>query len=280
MKKVKAKSFPTVQEGEMNSTKLYENPGLLAEQRRMKILEWIQEEGSARVRNLAEAFHVTEATIRQDLEKLELEGNIVREHGGAFLKSVPQQVKALALHHLVNMDAKRRIGRFAASLIAEGETIILDSGSTTTEIANHISSDANLNVITNALNIALALGANPNITVHMTGGLFKPPTLSLSGEKAAEYFNGIFAQKLFLATAAISFDAGLTYPSMADLHVKKAMVKAAAQVYLVADSTKIGRQSFTSMGDISIVQALITDSGISDEDRLAFEKAGVKVYIA
>jgi DeoR/GlpR family transcriptional regulator of sugar metabolism len=263
--------------GESAAKNRFEAQGLLAESRRMKIMEWIQEEGSVRVRNLAEAFSVTEATIRQDLEKLEIENLIVREHGGAYLKSVPQQVRALALHHLVNMDEKRRIGRAAAALVNDGDTVILDSGSTTTEIANNLLSLTDLNVITNALNIALILGASPNIAVHMTGGHFKPPTLSLTGEKAAEYFNGIYAGKLFLATAAISFEAGLTYPSMADLHVKKAMVKAASHVYLVADSTKIGRNSFSSIGGIELIHTLITDSGISDADRKAFEKAGVEV---
>lgn len=255
----------------------FEAQGLLAETRRKKIVEWLQEEGSVRVRNLAEAFSVTEATIRQDLEKLETENLIVREHGGAYLKSVPQQVRALALHHLVNMDEKRRIGRAAAALVQNGDTVILDSGSTTTEIANNLLSLSHLNVITNALNIALILGATPNIAVHMTGGHFKPPTLSLTGEKAAEYFNGIYAGKLFLATAAISFEAGLTYPSMADLHVKKAMVKAASHVYLVADSTKIGQKSFSSLGGIDLIHTLITDTGITDNDRKAFEKAGVEV---
>jgi DeoR/GlpR family transcriptional regulator of sugar metabolism len=159
-------------------------------------------------------------------------------------------VRSLALHHQVNMAAKRRIGAAAAALVADGETIILDSGSTTTEVARNLLERQHLNVITNSLNIALMLGSLPSIEVHMTGGHFKPPTLSLTGEKAAEYFKGIFAQKLFLATAAISFDAGITYPSMADLYVKRAMIEAASRVYLVADSSKIGRNSFSSLGGI------------------------------
>ncbi|MDC7684157.1 DeoR/GlpR family DNA-binding transcription regulator [Asticcacaulis sp. BYS171W] len=253
---------------------------LLADTRRKKIMEWLQEEGSARVRDLSEAFGVSEATMRQDLEKLEGEGHIVREHGGAFLKSVPQQVKALALQHMVNMDAKRRIGMAAAALVHDGETIILDSGSTTTEVANHLVERQNLNVITNALNIALTLGGLPSCSVHMPGGHFKPPTLSLSGEKSADYFNGIYAEKLFLATAAVSFEAGLTYPSMADLYVKRAMIKAASRVYLVADSTKIGRTSFSSLGGLDTIHTLITDTGIRPEDREAFERLGIEVIIA
>ncbi|MDO8361151.1 MAG: DeoR/GlpR family DNA-binding transcription regulator [Devosia sp.] len=253
---------------------------LLAEPRRMKILEWLQEEGSARVRDLSGAFGVSEATIRQDLERLDTEGFITREHGGAYLKSVPQQVQSMSLQHLANMDKKKKIGRAAAALVADGETIIIDSGSTTTEVANNLINRQNLNVITNAINIALLLGALPSITVHMSGGQFKAPTLSLSGEKSSEFFTGIFAEKLFLATAAISFEAGLTYPSMADLYVKRAMIKAASQVYLVADSTKIGRTSFSSLGPIELIHCLVTDEGISDDDRANFEARGIKVIVA
>ncbi|MDE2112458.1 MAG: DeoR/GlpR transcriptional regulator [Alphaproteobacteria bacterium] len=254
--------------------------GLLAEPRRRMILEWMQEEGSARVRDLAETFSVSEATIRQDLERLEVDGHIVREHGGAYLKSVPQQVRALALHHLVNMNAKAQIGQLAASLINDGDTIILDSGSTTTEIARFIEDRQNLNVITNALNIALMVGAHPSFSVHVTGGQFKAPTLSLSGEKAADFFHGIYAEKLFLAAAAISLDAGLTYPSVADLYVKKAMIEATSHTYLVVDSTKIGKKAFSSLGPVDLVNTIITDEGISAADQAAFEKAGVEILVA
>jgi DeoR/GlpR family transcriptional regulator of sugar metabolism len=253
---------------------------LLAEPRRMKILEWLQEEGSARVRDLSVAFAVSEATIRQDLERLDADGFVVREHGGAYLKSVPQQVQSLSLQHIANMDKKKRIGRAAAGLIGHGETIIIDSGSTTTELANSLTGHHNLNVITNSINIALLLGALPSMTVHLSGGLFKAPTLSLTGEKSGDFFEGIFAEKLFLATAAVSFDAGLTFPAMSDLYVKRAMIKAASKVYLVADSTKIGRTSFSSLGPIDLIHGFITDDGISDADRAGFEQRGIEVIIA
>ena len=253
---------------------------LLAETRRRRILDWLQEEGSARVRVLGEAFGVSEPTIRQDLERLEADGYIVREHGGAFLATMPQQVQALALHHLVNMDAKRAIGRVAASLVKDGETIILDAGSTTTEVTRNLMKRQDLHVITNALNIAFILGANPSCTIHMPGGQFKAPTLSLSGEKSAGYFENVFAEKLVLATAGASLDAGLTFPAFADLYVKRAMIKAAREIILVADSTKIGRVSFAVLGPITLVNRLITDAGIGDEDRRAIEKMGIEVTIA
>jgi len=252
----------------------------LGETRRAGILAWLQEEGSARVRTLAEAFDVSEVTVRQDLEKLEADGFIVREHGGAFLKSVTQQVRAMALQHAENMDAKRAIGRVAAALVGDGETIILDSGSTTTEVAAQLPGRRDMTVITNALNIALMLGAEPGFDVHMSGGHFKAPTLSLSGDRSADYFRGLFAQTLFLATAAVDLRAGLTYPALSDIPVKRAMIEAAERVVLVADSSKIGRRSFTALGGIELVDVLVTDTGIAAADRIAIEQTGVEVMVA
>jgi DeoR/GlpR family transcriptional regulator of sugar metabolism len=252
----------------------------LGEARRSKILEWLREEGSARVRDLASAFSVSEVTVRQDLEKLEADGHVVREHGGAYLKSVRQQVQAMSLHHLDNIEAKRKIGRAAAALVGDGETIILDSGSTTTEVAANLIGRRDMTVITNALNIALMLGAEPGFEVHMTGGHFKAPTLSLSGERSADYFRGLFVQKLFLATAAIDLEAGLTYPALSDIPVKRAMIDAAETIILVADSSKIGARSFTALGGLELVDTLVTDEGIRDEDRAAIAAAGVEVIVA
>ncbi|WP_197279463.1 DeoR/GlpR family DNA-binding transcription regulator [Devosia sp. A16] len=254
--------------------------GLLAEPRRRKILEWLQEEGSARVRDLSAAFEVSEATIRQDLERLEADGYVSREHGGAFLKTLPRQVETLSLQHLENMDKKRKIGVRAASLVGDGETIILDAGSTTTEVAHGLLQRRELTVITNALNIALILGAVPGFAVHMPGGQFKAPTLSLSGDKSVEYFRDILAGKLFLATAGVSLEAGLTYPSFADLQLKQAMIKAAQHVYLVADSTKINRTSFTRLGTLDVIHSFITDDAIRDEDAREFERRGIELIVA
>lgn len=254
--------------------------GLLSVPRRRRILEWIQEEGAARVRDLSAAFQVSEATIRQDLERLDSEGFITREHGGAFLNSVSSKVEPMALHHQENMDKKAKIGALAASQVNDGETIILDSGTTTTEVGTRLTSRKNLTVITNALNIAMVLGAVPGFAIHMPGGQFKAPTLSLSGDTSVEYFRNIFAGKLFLATAGVAIDSGLTYPSFADLQLKEAMIKAASHVYLVADSTKINKSSFTRLGSLEVIQTFITDDGISDADAKAFENSGINLKIA
>ena len=120
----------------------------------------------------------------------------------------------------------------------------------------------NLTVVTNTVNIPFIIGGQPGITLLLTSGEFKAPTLSLTGEKAAAFFDNLHADKLFLATAGISLKSGLTYPSISDLVVKKAMIEAANCVYLLADSTKIGKSALASLGALSLVDYLITDKEI------------------
>lgn len=252
----------------------------MANQRRDKIMDLLREDGSGKVANLAKLFKVTEVTIRQDLEKLEKEGLIVREHGGAFLKNVEDQVKNFSLVHRENMDKKTVIADKCLDLIEEGDTIILDSGTTTTEIAKGMRGMKNITVITNALNIAIMLGAESGIEVIVTGGEFKPPTLSLTGQKAADFFHGLNVQKLFLATAGISLKAGLTYPSISDIVVKKAMIDAADITYLVADSSKIGKSALASLGALSVIDYIITDEGIQNHHRKVFDEHEIELIIA
>lgn len=253
---------------------------MIANIRREKILELIKEDGSAKVVNLAKIFKVTEPTIRQDLEKLEKDGSIIREHGGAYIKNIKSQVQAFSLANMENLDKKELIAAKCLEFIEPGDTIILDSGSTTTEIAKKLKGFKQLTVITNALNIALQLGAEPGIEVIVTGGEFKPPTLSVTGQKAADFFKGIYVQKLFLATAGISLKAGLTYPSISDLVVKKAMIEAAETTYLVADSTKMGKAAFASLGALSLIDYIITDAGIDEKHKQVFLDNEVELIIA
>lgn len=248
--------------------------------RRDKILDMIREDGRAKVSELSRIFRVTEVTIRQDLQQLEEQGLIVREHGGAFLNNARNNVADLLPVNQQNMEAKNAIAKEALKFINDGETIILDSGSTTTEIAKMLTGFHNLRVITNALNIAMMLGRDTGIDLHVTGGEFKSPTLSLTGDKAAAFFNNIHVDKLFLATAGISLRTGLTYPSTSDLVVKKAMIEAADTVYLVADSTKIGKSSFASLGALSLVDYIITDSHITEEYKKMFADYDIEYIVA
>ena len=239
---------------------------MLPNQRREKILELIREDGHAKVMDLSRIFKVTEVTIRQDLEKLENEGSITREHGGAYLKNMDLNVRNFSLQNQDNLAEKMMIARKALEFIEDGDTIILDSGSTTTELAKIISGFRNLTVITNALNIGLILGAEPGVNVILTGGEFKAPTLSLTGQKAADFFQNLNVDKLFLATAGVSLKSGLTYPGISDICVKRAMIESANETFLLADSSKIGKNAFASLGALSLINYLITDSGIKKDD--------------
>ncbi len=253
---------------------------ILGTHRRDKIYALLQEDGSAKVLDLARLFKVTEVTIRQDLEKLEHDGQIVREHGGAFLKNIKHQVQTFSLAHQENLDKKELIATKCVEFIETGDTIILDSGSTATEVAKKLKGMKYLTVITNALNIALMLGAEPGIEVIVTGGEFKPPTLSLTGQKAADFFKGLNVQKLFLATAGISLKAGLTYPSISDLVVKKAMIDAAETTYLIADSTKMGKASLASLGALSLIDYIITDDAIEEKYKQVLIDNEIELIIA
>src|SRR5690554_6403766 len=156
---------------------------LLPNQRRDKIVEMLREDGSAKVSSLSKLFKVTEVTTRQDLEKLENKGLVKKKHGGVFLKNIEDQVRSFALLKQDNLEKKELIAVKCLDFIESGDTIIMDSGSTTTEIAKKLRGFKNLTVITNALNIAMILGAEPHTEVVMNGGEFKPPTLSLTGQK-------------------------------------------------------------------------------------------------
>ena len=253
---------------------------MLSTQRREKILELIREDGHAKVIDLSQIFKVTEVTIRHDLERLEKDGHIIREHGGAYLTDVDLNVRNFKLQHRENLKEKIAIAQKTVEFIHEGDTIILDSGSTTTEIAKVIGGYKNLTVITNALNIALILGAQPGISINVTGGEFKAPTLSLTGQKAADFFQNIHVDRLFLATAGITLKSGLTYPGISDIVVKRAMIDSADEIYLVADSSKIGKSSFASLGALSLIDYLITDDKIKPEDEDILKNNDIQIIIA
>ena len=234
--------------------------------RRIEILKMIREDGHAKVQALSQIFGVSEVTIRQDLEELEKLNLVQREHGGAFLKDFGNIVRTGKVFNQTNMAEKQEIAKKAAALVNEGDVIILDSGSTTTEVAKLLTGMKQITVITNAINIAIILGENPGITLIMTGGEFKAPTLSLTGDITAQTLRQLHAAKLFLATAGISPTMNLTYPSLSDLIVKKTMIAISDKVYLVADSHKMNQSAFAALGPISMVDTFITDSFITEED--------------
>ncbi|MDC7242609.1 MAG: DeoR/GlpR family DNA-binding transcription regulator [Sphaerochaetaceae bacterium] len=246
-------------------------------QRRKLILDLIKENGSCKVQTLSKTFNVTEPTIRQDLNALEKEGYIVRQHGGAYLKDDITKNINLSIQSRGHDIEKDRIGKKAASFIQNGDNLILDSGSTVSSMLKYIDKN-NLTVITNAINIAMTLSENPCNNIILIGGELKLPTLSLTGPMGISMLEPLYADKLFLATGAFSAQAGLTYPSFSDLDIKRTMIKKATEVYLLADSSKIGKNLFASLGDVKI-NHLITDNGISEEQIESIRKTEIDLIV-
>lgn len=181
----------------------------------------------------------------------------------------------------VNLTAKDRIGKLAAGFIEPGDTIILDSGTTTTAIANHLSHIKKLSVITTGVNIALQLGGEPGVNILLTGGSFKFPTLSTSGTKPPASSRTCWPRNCSSQRPASHPRHGLSFPSETDIKLKTAMINAANTVYVVADSSKIDKVSMFALPcDWQHIDYLITDDGISNTAIQAFEKVGVKVLVA
>jgi DeoR/GlpR family transcriptional regulator of sugar metabolism len=248
--------------------------------RAAKLYQQILENGSVRLTDLAKNLSVSLPTIRKDLEELEREGLVERSHGVVHLKTASLMLDGTGLTHLQVTARKVAVGQKAASLIESGDSIILDCGATATEMAKNLVSRQNLRIVTNALNIAMILGTEPTNNVMLTGGVFRLETLAVSGEKAATFFEGIFANKLFLAVGGISMESGISYPDFIDLHVKRAMLSAAKQVYLLADSAKFGVREFASFGGMDKVHAVITDTQLDREYVHWLDKLKIKILYA
>jgi DeoR/GlpR family transcriptional regulator of sugar metabolism len=253
---------------------------MFPEQRREKILELLRENGNCRVQELQQIFTVSGPTIRQDLETLEQSGLIVRQHGGAFISNYSSFASGIQLERHDDMEKKALIGEKAASFVNSGDSIIFDSGTTVMEMLKHLQGKTDLNVVTPAINVTLALGKEPTNHIIMTGGEFKAPTLSLTGENSVHVFKDLYVSKLFLAAGGFSLDAGLTYPSFTDLPLKRAMIDSAQTVYLLVDSSKLEKILFASLGCLDKIDFLITDSGVSDDYVKNLADINIKTIIA
>jgi DeoR/GlpR family transcriptional regulator of sugar metabolism len=252
---------------------------MFQKERRQKIIELIQENGNCQVSRLSLLFSVSEQTIRQDLRELEADGMILRQHGGACLKR-DDFAFSIRVPNRGHEEEKRQIANIAAEYVESGNTIILDSGSTVSALANELTSKKDLTVITNAINIAITLSQEPTNNVLLIGGEFKGPTLSLTGTRGIPMFDNIHADKLFLATGGFDVTVGLSFPSFSDLELKRAMIHCAREVYLLADSSKIGMVKFASLGCLEDIDVLITDRGIKESDKAMIQAKGIKVVIA
>ena len=266
----------------MNDSAPVPPPRLLVEERRRLIVEYVETNGRATVEELAARFGTSTVTIRNDLESLARSGALARSHGGALpstqtvTNDVPLNIKETHSH-----PQKLRIGQAAAKLIKDGETIILDSGSTTVEIARQIRQlkFESLTVVTNALNIALELSGLTNIRVMMLGGLLRPTSYSLVGPDAEQALSRISADKLFLGVDGLDPVVGVTTPDPLEASLNALMIRVSRETIAVFDASKLGQRSLSVITPMSTLNTVITDSSASDEMVEALREAGVDVML-
>ncbi len=249
-------------------------------QRRVLILEELEKKGQVDVVSLSRSLNVSEVTIRNDLKRLEQKNALIRARGGAIKIDRVGMDFTISDKNKQNYDEKKKIGKAAAALIQAGDTIILDSGTTTMEIARCLGDIGELTVITNAMNIANQLAEHPKVNVIIPGGSLRKNSLSLVGTMAEESFKNYFCDKLFLAVDGFSMTHGLSTPNAEEAHLNRVMMSISKQVIVVADSTKFHKRSFAFIANINEIDILVTDAGILEEDHKKLETSGIKVIIA
>ena len=254
-----------------------ESGHLLPAERLDRIRQLLLSQGAVRVAALSRELDVSEVTIRSDLARLEQEGFARRTHGGAVLARGTRFERPFAEQEARFREEKQRIGAAAAGLIEDGDTIILDVGTTTTEIARHLPQVTNLVVVTSALNIALELERHPGVTVVVTGGTLRPMQHSLVNPLATVLLSQINADKLFLGCNGVSADKGITNSNLQEAEVKRAMIAAAKRVIVVADSSKIGAVAAAHVAPISVVHQVITDDHADEAELDRLRQRGVEV---
>jgi len=253
---------------------------MYAPERQQEILRLARDGGRVDVLSLAEEFQVTAETIRRDLKALDRAGLLRRVHGGPIPAGRLDFEPDLAERESTAADEKDRIAKSAlAELPAEG-TMILDAGTTVARLAGMIPLESTLTIVTHSLPNAARLADHPGIQLHLVGGRVRHRTRAAVDAWALRAYGEIRADVLFIAANGFSAEHGLTTPDLAEAAVKRAAVRAARRVVLLADSAKHGQEHFARFGDLSDVDLLITDSGLSPEDAAAIERDGTEVVRA
>ncbi len=249
-------------------------------ERRNKILELVEERGKVEVGELSRRFNTSEATIRSDLKDLHTRGLVQRAHGGAIRVDTIGADPSLQVKAGIRAEQKRRIGAAAAALVDDGDSIILDSGTTTQQIARNLRGKRNLKVITNALNVASELVAANGVQLILLGGLVRQNSHSVVGHFAEDMLAQLAADKLFLGVDAFDLDLGLSTPNLEESQVNQAMARVAKRTIVVADSTKFNRQSLSRIIPLSAVHTIVTDDELPADARAAFDARGIELIIA
>ncbi|MFD0678020.1 MULTISPECIES: DeoR/GlpR family DNA-binding transcription regulator [unclassified Paenibacillus] len=250
---------------------------MLAVQRKMRIVEYVRQYRTATIAVLAKEFNVHEATIRRDLTEIEQEGLLKRTHGGVIVEQWTHDEPPFNERTNQCLEQKMRIGQMAASLVEDGENIIIDSGTTTLHIARNLVHRSNITVVTNDMNVAAELRDAPRVKVILTGGELYPSSYMLNGMFTDYVLKSLHVEKAFIGTPALHPQHGLMHPEAQLVPAKQGMIKAAREIIVVTDDSKIGKLSLHSVAPNSSIHTLITGKEASDFDLKPFQEWGINV---
>jgi len=249
-------------------------------QRQSEMYQYIKKNESVKVQDLLLMFQVSAPTIRKDLAILEDAGMIVRTHGAARMASQADPITPFEARSSLHKEAKEMIARKAVQYIEEGDSIILDSGTTTLEIARLLTGWSNLNIFTNSIPIAMMLSSS-RVSVNLVGGILLGRNFSLQGPDTEEYFHRIEVSKTFISASGIRLNYGLVNSQSLESSVKKSMISAGKTVFAVLDSSKFQTPSVYPSGKWAELDYIITETPIKDNNiREQIENSGIKVLMA
>ncbi|MBQ1618280.1 MAG: DeoR/GlpR transcriptional regulator [Bacteroidales bacterium] len=251
------------------------------EERRSMILNMLHDSGKVMIAPLVEAFGVSDVSIRKDLAVLEERQLLVRVKGGAIVLRPGGEKEDISISRKQKLHAREKemLGRYAASLIKEDETIIIDSGTTMMELARNLDQFQNLTIITNSLDIAIILNGYERFNVIVLGGTIRAVSHSTVGMMAEWALKNFYCDKLFLGVDSANVKDGFSTPNIEEASLNQAMISSAREVIAVFDSSKIGRRSFAHIASLSDVGTIITDSQAPEEFRNYVSTNGINLHI-
>ncbi|WP_165226247.1 DeoR/GlpR family DNA-binding transcription regulator [Aquisphaera insulae] len=251
---------------------------MLVETRRRRLLDLVTRQGSATLEELVQALRVSESTVRRDLEALDGAGSVKRTHGGAVYAGEVRAMPALEDRSFTAVAEKRAIGRATAALIEDEDSVLLDGGTTTLEVARALLG-RRVQVVTNSLPIAQLLASSQQTDLILIGGYIYPRTGVALGPLAIATMEGIRVRRAILGAGGIVAD-GVYNSNLLLVETERQMMACGQEVIIVADYTKFGRMALSRLCGLGEIHRLVTDRAIPDASREAVEAAGVKVEVA
>lgn len=258
---------------------------VFAAERRQLILEMVRANGAVSLRELARVVQTSEVTVRRDVRALEAEGLLDRRHGGAVLPGgLTRESGFPQKSHLATAE-KTAIADVAATLVEEGEAIVVGAGTTTQELARRLARVPGLTVVTNSLLVAQALAHANRVEVVMTGGTLRGSNYALVGSGAEQSLQGLRVSRAFLSGSGLTAERGLSTSNMLSASVDRALVQAAAEVVVLADHTKLGTDTMFQTVPTDVITRLVTDEPPVHDERAATElqalaDQGVQIAVA